>query len=72
MSSKLRSRTLKSACLVGASFVPGRFGNGSCYAGVGDVKRHSGESVAKLAEYSHGKREVLSSSPSRATIFPHL
>ena len=51
-----------------SSVVPSRFGDESNYAG-GNVKGRPRGSVAQLAECSNGKREALSSSPGRATIF---
>ena len=59
MGSRLGQRASKCACLV----VPPLIKQGE------NVKGRPCGSVAQLAEYSHGKREALGSSPGRATIF---
>ena len=66
--SRLGQQAPKGACLV----VPSWF---RAYSGTNLIKQEEDEkgrpcsSVAQLAEYSHGKREALGSSPGRATIF---
>ena len=63
--SRLGQRASKCASLV----VPSRFGTGGGnLITQGGVKGRPSGSVAQLAEFSHGKRETLGSSPGRDTI----
>ena len=69
MGSRLGQRASKSACFVVPPLFRADSGTNLIKQGENVKGRPSG-SVAQLAECSHGKREVLSSSPGRATIFP--
>ena len=63
-----RATSIKTGVFRSSLGVPSRFGDESNYAG-GNVKGRLSGSGAKLAECSHGKREVLGSGPGRARIF---
>ena len=68
MGSRLGQRASKSACLVVPPLFRADSGTNLFKQGE-NVKGRPCGSVAQLAEYSHGKREALGSSPGRATIF---
>ena len=69
--SRLGQRASKTACFVVPLLFRADLGTNLIKQG-GNVKGRPSGSVAQLAECSHGKREVLGSSPCRATIFPPL
>ena len=68
MGSRLGQRASKCACLVVPPLFRADSGTNLIKQGE-NVKGRPCGSVAQLAEYSHGKREALGSSPGRATIF---
>ena len=68
MGSRLGQRASKSACLIVPPLFRADSGTNLIKQGE-NVKGRPCGSVAQLAEYSHGKREALGSSPGRATIF---
>ena len=68
MGSRLGQRASKGACLVVPPLFRADSGTNLIKQGE-NVKGRPCVSVAQLAEFSHGKREALGSSPGRATIF---
>ena len=63
-----RATSIKKCIFCYSSFVPSRFVTDLIKQGENVKGRPSG-SIAQMAECSHGKREALGSSPSRAMIF---